>query len=103
MSIDPFNSLEMAGQSLTLNCSVSVQEGIRGTPVLTWTREGASLSSDATLAPPLLSFPSLHTSHGGRYTCIARLSIPEAGVDVLGANTTNISVQCIYNNYTVST
>ena len=93
MSIDPFNRLEMAGQSLTLNCSASIQEGIRGTPVLTWTREDASLSSDVTSAPPLLSFPSLRTSHAGRYTCTARLNIPEAGVDIPGTNTTSIVVQ----------
>ena len=95
MSIDPFNCLETAGQPLTLNCSASIQEGIRGIPVLTWTREDASLSSDITSAPPLLSFPSLLTSHAGRYTCTARLSIPEAGVDIPGVRTTNVSIQCI--------
>ena len=96
VSIDPFNRLETAGQPLTLNCSASIPEGIRGTPVLTWTRKDASLLSDAiTSAPPRLSFPSLHTSHAGRYTCTARLSIPEAGVDVSGDSTTNVSIQCI--------
>ena len=96
VSIDPFNSLEMAGQPLTLNCSASIQEGIRGTPVLTWTRpEGfGDLPSEATSAPPLLTFPSLLTSHAGQYTCIARLAIPEAGADILGTSTTNISIQC---------
>ena len=94
VSIDPFNHLEMAGQPLVLNCSASIQEGIRGTPVLTWTKEDASLSSDVTSAPPLLSFPSLWTSHAGRYTCTARLSIPEAGVDISGVNTTNVSIRC---------
>ena len=94
MSIDPFNHFETAGQLLSLNCSASIQEGIRGTPVLTWTREDASLSSDVTSTPHLLSFPSLRTSHAGRYTCTARLSIPEAGVDVFGNSTTNVSIQC---------
>ena len=98
VSIDPFDSLEMAGQLLKLNCSASIQEGIRGTPVLTWTRpEGfGDLPSEATLAPPLLTFPSLRTSHAGQYTCTARLIIPEAGVDILGASTTNVSIQCRY-------
>ena len=95
VSIDPFNSLEMAGQPLTLNCLASIQEGIRGTPVLTWTREDASLPSDITSAPPLLSFSSLRTSHAGRYTCTARLIIPEAGVDVPGTTTTSVFMQCI--------
>ena len=95
VSIDPFNRLETAGQPLTLTCSASIQEGIRGTPVLTWTRDDAILSSDVTSAPPLLSFPSLRTSHAGRYTCTARLSIPEAGVDISGDRTTTVSIQCI--------
>ena len=97
VSIDPFNSLEMAGQPLTLNCSASIQEGIRGTPVLTWTRpEGfGDLPSEATSATPLLTFPSLLTSHAGQYTCAARLIISEAGVDVSGASTANISIECI--------
>ena len=96
VSIDPFNHLEMAGQPLILNCSASIQEGIRGTPELTWTREDASLSSDVTPSPPLLSFPSLRTSHAGRYTCSARLTIPEAGVDLFGDSTTNVSIRCMY-------
>ena len=61
---------------------------------MTWTREDASLSSDVTSAPPLLSFPSLRTSHAGRYTCTARLSIPEAGVNISGVSATNISIRC---------
>ena len=101
VSITPFNCLEMAGQPLTLTCSVSIQEGIRGTPVLTWTREDASLSSDVTSAPPLLFFPSLRTSHAGRYACTARLSIPEAGVEISGDSTTNVSIQCSLYSCTV--
>ena len=62
--------------------------------MLTWTREDASLPSDVTSSPPLLSFPSLHTSHAGRYTCTARLNIPQAGVDISGDRTTSISIQC---------
>ena len=84
VSVDPFNHLEMAGQPLTLNCSVSIQEGIRGTPVLTWNREDDGLSRDIISLPPLLSFLSLRTSHAGRYTCTARLIISEAGVDISG-------------------
>ena len=93
VNVAPFNSSEMAGQPLTLNCSASIQEGIRGSPVLTWTREDASLSSDVTSSPPTLSFPSLRTSHAGRYTCTARLNIPGTGVDISGDRTTNIVVQ----------
>ena len=93
MSITPFNSVALAGQSLSLNCSASIQDGISGTPTLTWTRVGDDLPTEATSEPPLLSFSSLRTSHGGLYTCSTRLIISAAGVDVSGANTTSISVQ----------
>lgn len=46
------------------------------------------------LSGPLsLSFSSLLTGYGGVYTCTARLSIPEAGVDISGTNTTIVVVQ----------
>ena len=98
------NSTIIAGQLLTLTCSATIQEGIRGTPTLTWSREGFDeLPVETTSSPPLLIFSSLRTSHGGQYTCIARLSIPDAGVVVSGSNTTNVSVQSMwYNNYYVT-
>ena len=95
MSIISSNSTVMAGWPLSLNCSASVQEGISGTPTLTWTKDGDDLPSEANAVPPLLSFSSLRTSHAGRYTCTARLNIPVAGVDVSGANTANVSIQSI--------
>ena len=95
MRIDPFNSLEMAGRTCRLSCSASIQDGISGTPTLTWTREIDGFPNEAISESSLLSFSSLHTSHAGNYTCTARLIIPEAGVDVSGANTTTISIQCI--------
>ena len=100
MSITPFNSVVMAGQPLSLNCSASIQDGISGTPSLTWTRvDDDDLPTEVTSEPSLLSFSSLRTSHAGRYTCTARLSIPEAGVDVSGDNTTSIFVQSMQTHY----
>ena len=93
MRISPVNSLETAGRPLSLNCSASIQDGISGTATLTWTRVDDVLPIEATSEPPLLSFSSLRTNHGGKYTCTARLFIPEAGVDVSGDNTASISVQ----------
>ena len=81
----------MAGESLTLTCSASLQEGITGSPTLMWTRGGVQQSNE-----PTLTFDPLLTSHGGVYTCTARV-IPEAGVDVAGANSTNVVVQGLYN------
>ena len=97
--INPFNGVALAGASLRVFCSVIVQDGIMYNNTLTvmWTRDdGGILLPVGESFGPLISFSSVRTSHGGQYTCTARLSIPEAGVDVSGANTTNISIQCTY-------
>ena len=82
----------MAGLPLTLTCSATVQECIDVSPTLTWTRDGVEQSSGLDL-----TFDRLLTSHGGVYTCTARLNIPEAGVDVYGTNTTTVVVQSMFN------
>ena len=87
-SISPFT----AGQFLTLLCSATVQEGIDVSPTLTWTRDGVQQSSGS-----VLYFEPLLTSHGGVYTCTARLNIPEAGVDVYGTNTTTVVVRSMFD------
>ena len=97
MSIVQPSSPVMAGDSLTLTCSQTVLEGISGSPTLTWTRGGVQQSTGSSL-----TFSSLLTSHGGVYTCTARLTIPEAGVDVSGLNTTNVSVQSMLASYNVA-
>lgn len=93
MSIVPSSDSVMAGDPLSLTCSATVQEGISGTPTFSWSRDDGALPDDVDDASPLLSFPSLRTSHGGGYTCTARLSIPEAGVNVFDTNSVNVSVQ----------
>ena len=91
VSIALSSSIAVAGQPLTRTCSASVQDGISGTPTLIWTRNGMELPGEGSSGS--LSFSPLHTSHGGVYTCIARLTIPEAGVDVSGTDTIAIVVQ----------
>ena len=94
--INPFNGVALAGVSLRVFCSVIVQDGImNNNTALTvmWTRDdgGMLLPVGESFGPHIFLSP-VHTSHGGQYTCTARLSIPEAGVDVSGANTTSISM-----------
>ena len=87
----------MAGQSLTLTCSATVQEGISGSPILIWTKGGIQQSTGSTL-----TFDPLLTSHGGVYTCIARLTIPKAGVDVSGLNATIVRVQSMSTSFNIA-
>ena len=86
----------LIGQPLTLNCSASIQEGITGTPILTWTKDGVQQTAEFSSGSLVLSFPSLHKTHSGLYICNARLIIPEAGVDVSGTNTTSVLVQSMW-------
>ena len=98
VSIVHSNVSVMAGESLTLTCSASLQDGITGSPTLMWTGGGNQLPGDASLDGPSLTFAPLNTSHGGLYTCTGRLTIPEAGVDVAGANTARVVVQSMQHN-----
>ena len=95
MRINPFNSLALAGQSFRLTCSALPQEGVGGTVTLTWTRNDMELPAANESSGALVSISPVLTSHGGQYTCTARLTFPEAGIDISGANTTSISIQCI--------
>ena len=87
----------MAGQSLTLTCSATVQEGISGSPTLMWTKGGVQQSTGSSL-----TFDPLLTSHGGVYTCTARLTISEAGVDVSGLNATIVRVQSMSISFNIA-
>ena len=96
MSIVQPSSPVIAGESLTLTCSATVQEGISSSPTLMWTSGSQQSTGSSLTLNPLL------TSHGGVYTCTARLTIPEAGVDVSGLNTLNVSVQSKLASYNVA-
>ena len=49
----------------------------------------------------MIFISSVRTSHGGQYTCTARLNIPEARVDISETNTTAINVQSMKTHYQV--
>ena len=70
----------MAGESVTLTCSVTLPNGVNGTPLFQWegpggvtltpadsTTSGGTVSSDLTLS-------EISTSQAGQYTCTATLS-----------------------------
>ena len=88
MSIVRSSDSVTAGEPLTLTCSATVQEGIRGTPTLMWTKNDIVLNGSLSI-----SFSPVLISHAGEYTCTARLTISEAGVDVSGNNTASVFVQ----------
>ena len=90
-----------AGLPHNLICSATVIPGLTSAPSLRWegpgvSQPGVEVSSESTSGPLSLSFSSLLTAQGGVYTYAATLSIPEAGVNVPGANTITVVVQSMY-------
>ena len=87
-----------AGQSFNLTCT-AVLDGITGPPIIKWlgpnnsvlnsssvTVENMVMMNDSTYGVTLV-FSSLHTSHGGQYTCQAVLGQASA------VTSTELSVQ----------
>ena len=60
--------------------------------MLTWTRNGMELRGEERLGSLVLSFSPVIRDIG-EYVCTARLTIPEAGVDISESNTASILVQ----------
>ncbi len=92
-----------AGNTLTLTCTVTLQQPLRGTPVIaalwpngTEIRNGTVEGVTASLSSPfigVLTFSPLRTSHGGVYTYQASVDIPLAGVSISSSSQTNVTVQ----------
>ena len=78
-----------AGQTLTLTCSVVLLAGLVPSASVSFMWSTGDNG-------PNLTLPSLLISQGGVYTCTARLTIPEAGVDVTGSNSINVVVQSVF-------
>ena len=98
--INPYNGVALAGESFAVNCSVIPQEGIMydsNTLTVMWSRDGGSPLPDGKSSGPLIFISPVLTSHGGLYTCTARLYISEAGVNVTETNTTVINIQSMKN------
>ena len=79
----------MAGDSLTLTCSVSLPPGVNGTPVFNWERAGEiptpanPTSSGGVTYSSELTLDVIASSQAGQYKCIAILG---------GSISTNITV-----------
>ena len=80
-----------AGQAHTLTCITTVVENLIVEPTLEWLASDRNIvgDNDITVGPPIttgtnttltLTFDPLHTSHGGRYTCRARINIPAISI-----------------------
>ena len=81
------NGAPTAGQSYSLTCTV-ILNGITGPPAIEWLSPNSSnvtvknMVNDSTYERTLV-FSSLHTSHGGQYTCQAVLGYAVASTELL--------------------
>ena len=69
----------MAGDSVTLTCSVTLPDGVTGSPEFQWegpgeTPDPAAPSTSGQEVTSQLTLSAIRTSQAGQYTCTASLS-----------------------------
>lgn len=91
----------MAGENYTLICSVTVVDGLADDVILavSWTDNSGepvqpdSLQRDSVNTTLTLEFDPLHSSHGGRYTCNASITVPEISTVRRNSEPHDITIQ----------
>ena len=82
----------MAGDSVTLTCSVTLPDGVTGSPEFQWegpgeTPDPAAPSTSGQEVTSQLTLSAIRTSQAGQYTCTARRG------DFIDSTTINITVK----------
>ena len=89
----------LAGDNLSLTCTVTVEEYLTVVPTVQWSGGSVGLedgvtesdtSHDGVNSMRTLTFSPLHTSHGAEYTCQAEINIPS--ISVMKTITRNVRV-----------
>ena len=97
----------IAGSVYSLVCMVKVVDGLVVVPDVVWMMDGAILVNgiNTTLTRTVsggnstlnLTFIPLFTSHGGQYTCVATISVPQLSLSVTNSSAVTVSVQSELN------
>ena len=94
MSVSSSTSTAMAGNLVTLTCSVALPDGVTGSPLLQWEGPGGILQHSANSSGQEvisnLTLSAIRTTQAGQFTCTASLS------DFIESDTTSIAVQSEY-------
>eukprot|EP00731_Ephydatia_muelleri_P018727 Em0011g767a len=95
----------IAGSVYSLVCMVKVVDGLVVVPDVMWMKDGGVLvnGTNTTLTRTVLggnsnlnlTFNPLLTSHGGQYTCVAAISVPQLSLSVTNSSTVTVSVQTL--------
>ena len=78
ISLTPYSPTVMAGDTVTLTCSLALPNGVTGTPVFQWEGPGvtptpADPTSSGGVVSSILTLTSVLTSEAGLYSCTASL------------------------------
>ena len=100
----------IAGSVYSLVCTVKVIDGLVVVPDVVWMKDGRVLvnGTNTTLTRTVsggnstlnLTFNPLLTSHGGQYTCVATISVPQLSLNITNSSAVTVSVQSEFNNVT---
>ena len=100
----------IAGSVYSLVCMVKVVDGLVVVPDVVWMKDGGVLvnGTNTTLTRTVsggnsslnLTFNPLLTSHGGQYTCVATISVPQLSLNITNSSSVTVSVQSEFNNVT---
>ena len=92
-----------AGETFSLECVVTTEEGVRPENIsITWTIPGGQMkvvesnSTSGGVTTGRLSFVPLNTSHGGEYVCTGRIQSPDVEVNVSSSITQGVNVTSEY-------
>ena len=92
----------LAGDDLSLTCTVTVVEYLTVVPTVQWSGGSVGLedgvtesetSDDGVNSMRTLTFSPLHTSHGAEYTCQAEISISSISVTKTVTSSEHVMVQ----------
>ena len=100
----------IAGSVYSLVCMVKVVDGLVVVRDVVWMKDGGVLvnGTNTTLTRTVsggnstlnLTFNRLLTSHGGQYTCVATISVPQLSRNITNSSAVTVSVKSEFNNVT---
>ena len=79
----------IAGQSLSVECNFTMIPNLVTAPSVQWLNSTDSVVSNA----KTFNLSPLLTSHGGSYTCIVTISIPQLSILLTANGSTTVTVE----------
>ena len=79
----------IAGQSLSVECNFTMIPNLVTAPSVQWLNSTGSVVSNANM----FTLSPLLTSHGGNYTCMVKISIPQLNIVLTANGSTTVTVE----------